>query len=292
LRKSAKPERKLSDKNPVLLVRRRIDDKGRHFDTQVDIKSPVLAQALIEINEGVEGLKLKRSPPEVRLSLLPSLGVVALAADHPSRKADPKLFYHSYEGLKLRLAKESTQSQPDEELVSHLSTAIQFTEEEHESTVASVGTLISDDEITWDLLWAIFTPNTLAYHYHRLTEQPQILLIRKTAYGKRQDNSRYFGVDCDIVSDDGDSFGYAKATGHEIDEYEGSNKIQDLSIYPLRFHPDRAEALGQAVRRAKRFCAMIKHTYQEISGAAMREISSEEHKTKQLKFHVGSKNGR
>ena len=73
LRKSAKPERKLSDKNPVLLVRRRIDDKGRYFDTQVDIKSPVLAQALIEINEGVEGLKLKRSPPEVRLSLLPSL---------------------------------------------------------------------------------------------------------------------------------------------------------------------------------------------------------------------------
>ena len=211
-----------------------------------------------------------------------------MAADYPSRKADPKLFYHSYEGLKLRLAKESSQSQPDE-LVSHLSAAIQFTEEEHESTMASVGTLISDDEITWDLLWAIFTPNTLAYHYHRLTEQPQILLIRKTAYEKRQDNSRYFNVDCDVVSDDGDSFGYAKATGHEIDEYEGSNKIQDLSIYPLRFHPNRAEALGQAVRRAKRFCTMIGHTYQEISGAAMREIVSQEHKTKLLKFHVSSK---
>jgi hypothetical protein len=155
--------------------------------------------------------------------------------------------------------------------------------------MASIGTLISDDEITWDLLWAIFTPNTLAYHYHRLTEQPQILLIRKTAYEKRQDNSRYFNVDCDVVSDDGDSFGYAKATGHEINEYEGSNKIQDLSIYPLRFHPDRTGALGHAVRRAKRLCAMTGHTYQEISGAAMREIVSQEHKTKLLKFHVSSK---
>lgn len=157
--------------------------------------------------------------------------------------------------------------------------------------MASIGTLIPDDEITWDLLWAIFSPNTLAYHYHRLTEQPQILLIRKTAYGKREDGSKYFQVDCDVVTDDGDSFGYAKVPGHEINEFEGSNNIQDLSIYPLRFHPDSAEALDQAVRRAKRFCAMIGHTYQEISGAAMREIVSEEHKTKLLKFHVGSHNG-
>lgn len=53
-------------KQPILVVRRIIDYKGRLAATEVDIKSPALAEVLREINKDVDGLTLNKSPPVVR----------------------------------------------------------------------------------------------------------------------------------------------------------------------------------------------------------------------------------
>lgn len=65
LRKTTKPVKKLNNKKPVLVVRRIIDYKGQLEGTEVDIKSAALCEALMDINRGVEGLRLTRNPPVV-----------------------------------------------------------------------------------------------------------------------------------------------------------------------------------------------------------------------------------
>lgn len=61
-------EKSLDRKKPVLVERRIVNHKGIHTHTEVDVKSQKLREVLIDINEAVEGLSLKKEPPFVRSS--------------------------------------------------------------------------------------------------------------------------------------------------------------------------------------------------------------------------------
>lgn len=68
-RKTNKPAKsKLnSRKRPVLVVVRKINNKGHHSGTVIEIKSQVLFELLLNINENVDTLVEGRSPPIVGL---------------------------------------------------------------------------------------------------------------------------------------------------------------------------------------------------------------------------------
>lgn len=260
LRKSAKPDKKRSKQNSIIVVRRRIDHKGRHFETAIDVHSPIVAQALEEINASVQRTKLKRTPPV----------------------ADPQLLYHSLDELRKRLADEEAKTTPDAKVVEHLKVIVDFTEEEQAGDISSLKTLTAAGEMTWNLLWALFKPNTLAYHFHQLTEQHMVLLTRWTEIEKKCDG-QYFRVACDVVNDDGVSFGLAKKI-FEIKEFEGAARVQDLMAFPIEYHPDKENILKHAQTRAKRFVSMVGYQYKEISGSAMREIRSTRHEPREVRF--------
>jgi hypothetical protein len=61
----AKHNQKLKKKNPILVVRRVFDHKGRHTTTQVDLKNRKLATFLQGIYEGIDGVDVSRNPPWV-----------------------------------------------------------------------------------------------------------------------------------------------------------------------------------------------------------------------------------
>lgn len=244
----------------MIVVRRRIDHKGRHFETAIDVYSPIVAEALCKINENVQRTRLKRSPPV----------------------ADPQLLLHSLPGLEKCLAEEEAKETPDPKAVSHLQEIVKFTKEEQASEISSLATLLPAGEITWNLLWAIFKPNTMAYHFHQLTEQDQIVMVRWTDVEKKCDG-QYLRVAVDVVNNDGVAFGLAKKI-FEIKEFEGASRIQDLKLYPLEYSSRKDEILEHARRRAKKFVSMVGHQYMEVSGSAMREIRSSRHEPREVRF--------
>jgi len=260
LRKSAKPDKKRTKQNSIIVVRRRIDHKGRHFETAIDVYSPIVAQALEEINANVQRTKLKRTPPV----------------------ADPHLLYHSLDALKKRLEEEQTKETPVAKVVEHLKVIINFTEDEQAGEISSLKTMMSAGEITWNQLWALFKPNTLAYHFHQLTEQQTVLLTRWTEIEKKCDG-QYYRIACDIVNDDGISFGLAQKV-FEIKEFEGAARIQDLMVFPVEYHSEKDKILEHARTRAKHFVSMVGHQYKEVSGSAMREIRDSRHQPREIRF--------
>jgi hypothetical protein len=207
------------------------------------------------------------------------------------RKADPILFFHSHAALKKLFEEEQSKDLQDNDLISDLAVALEFIQEDHGANIANFERLLSFEEITYDLLWALFTPNALVYHYHELTEQPQVLLVRYIEYLQRQDKSKYVRVCCDTISCDGKSFGFARDFSLEIDEYQGARKIQDLNVFPLKYHIDAPAIRDHAVRRGKKVAQMFGPTYHEIfpGGPAMKEVMMESKhgfEVRKFKFNV------
>ena len=67
LRKTHKPviSEKIQKKKAILVVKRLIDYQGQPTTTEIEIHQEALRQILLEINSGVEGLKLTARNPSV-----------------------------------------------------------------------------------------------------------------------------------------------------------------------------------------------------------------------------------
>ncbi|KAK1236511.1 hypothetical protein PQX77_000240 [Marasmius sp. AFHP31] len=246
--KKAKPK-KTSSKKPVLTVKRHINYKGQHVGTEVEILSQALGDLLLEINNNVEELKLTEVPP----------------------KANPKVLFNSYDGLRKRLQQERIKPCRDDEFINDIEVAIQYIQEEFADVIPNLEKLLNThQQITYRLLWAIFKPNTLVYHFHALTEQDQILLVRSLLYEQTEDGRKFAIIDCRIIHDNGVSLGYT----HEllkIDEFSGAQKVLALPTYPLDYHPDKAALREHVIERGKKFVqiAKDKRCLYEISGPGM-----------------------
>ncbi|KAF8862669.1 P-loop containing nucleoside triphosphate hydrolase protein [Acephala macrosclerotiorum] len=172
-----------------------------------------------------------------------------------------------------RLAQEQ-QKEPsvqDEMLVADLKTALFFTEEEHGVAISDMSTLLPAQECTWDLLWALFKPSSLVFHYHKYTQQPSLLLFRCVHKKQRQDGTYFWRVDCDVVADSGVRFGLARYPEKiEIDQFQGARKIRDLDVVPLQFTGRESELRSVLGERGRRYVT-LKKSYWEVSGLAVRE---------------------
>lgn len=67
LRKTRRPDEKGLSKKPILLVKRNINSRGQHEDTQVEIHHEALRSLLAEIHRDVEGVDLTTKKPTVSL---------------------------------------------------------------------------------------------------------------------------------------------------------------------------------------------------------------------------------
>ncbi|KAK0487643.1 P-loop containing nucleoside triphosphate hydrolase protein [Armillaria novae-zelandiae] len=252
LRKTSKKSAKSKTKSTsVLLVRRIIDDKGRHRDTEIDIMSTKLQEVITEINKGVLGFRL--------------------AGDRAT--VDPKILYHSLRGMCNRLAEEKAKEFPDEAFIFDLQTACDFTKDHFSSTIAELGAVFSGrTEILFEHLWALISPNIHVYCRTPQTGQDQILWARAFSIYSRFDGSSYGNVLCDIISNDGEFFGVARVN-LEINHFKGWKRIQDLEVYPLWIHPERAVLVKDAIYRGKKYAQLAKSSYHEIiSGPAMIQV--------------------
>ncbi|RXW14743.1 hypothetical protein EST38_g11107, partial [Candolleomyces aberdarensis] len=253
---------KLDKKKPVLVVRRKIDNRGRHEATEVDIRSAKLCGILQELYDGINGLEITRSPPF----------------------CDDRLLYHSYPVLESCLLKERASQTPDEELIQDIEVALTFVHEDFAATLASTQALLSKEQpsITFDLLWTLFCPGSLQYSYDEYTEQG--LILKTQTFRVQQSSKGVFAViQSHIITHDGKDFGFA-VVSHQIPQFEGTRKLQDLAIYPLRYYPQETQLCIKAIARGKRFVTMLDYTYLETTGSAVYEVSTSDLNPERRRF--------
>jgi hypothetical protein len=235
----------------VLKVRRIICEKGFPTGIEIDIKSQLLRDALADIFEGVEGLQLNESPPIIT----------------------PELLFHARQGLADRVRVEEVNPTPNKALVEEIGVALQYILEDHAATEATLASLSKHNEITYNLLWALFPPNTTVYTKSNLLREHQVLKLYKGEYGTTASGAKFFGIDLRFISHDGDKLGWAEKS-YQIFQFEGAKKITNLSVYPIIHLPDVDTICSDITKRGKRYLELLSTpsgTYQEYIGAAITE---------------------
>ncbi|KAH9940253.1 P-loop containing nucleoside triphosphate hydrolase protein [Amylocystis lapponica] len=224
------------------------------------------SQYLIEICEHVIGrvhgvswtAKPLQIDPQVLLSWLPELDAYAaeLAASLPSEPTDSVL--HTKHA--------------------HLQHLLVYLRTTHATTLATLASLLSHDEITFELLWALFIPRkTILYMLCPVTGEPRAVRLvhaercqkLKNPMAAEDPMEAFVGVDVvkqnnqqmiwrlvvEYVEADIDApatFGYACLGALNIPGFAGARKISGFQAYPIAYYPGPGGAEGLKERLAER----------------------------------------
>ncbi|KAL8833085.1 MAG: hypothetical protein Q9170_004518 [Blastenia crenularia] len=244
----------------IIIIRRIISKQGMVARTELDVKSTLLRDILLDINKDVKGLELHKTPP----------------------RAKPELLFHSLPGLQTRRQEEEQKPESDKTIVEHISTAIQFVHEDFGSQIADLQSLLEHNQITYDLLWTIFPPRTMAFTKQTLLQQPQVMQVVETAY-REGPEGLWFHVSCQIIAQGGEDFGTSDER-IKIPMFDGAKEVEDLEGFPLSFHHDEKTIRKELIDRGKKFIGFLDPVCQEYEGTAVIEVEESGIRRAQ-KFH-------
>jgi hypothetical protein len=211
----------------VFTVRRRLDWEGKYRETAVDIKSKLLRNALQEIFKDCKSISLVEDTPQI----------------------DPNTLFHYYDELKAyvkkilkpkyKKAKKSKEKKRLHQQVLQCRLLLSYIDEDYTATRKALKPMLKAGTITYDLVWALFKPNTIAFTptYHNKDDPRCFKVDTAYEYESWMTGIKSWYVDGRYLEYDGKSFGLGD---HQIaiQAFKGHKKITSLAAYPLKFHKD------------------------------------------------------
>jgi len=211
----------------VFTVRRRLNWEGKYQETQLDIKSKLLRNALQEVFKDCKSISLVEDIPQV----------------------DPHTLFHYYDELKtyirktlkpkLKKAKKSKEQKRVKQQIASCKLLLSYIDEDYTATRKALRPMLKAGTITYDLVWALFKPNTIAFTptYHNKDDPRCFKVETAYEYESWMTGVKSWYVDGKYLEYDGKSFGLGD---HQItiQAFKGHKKITSLSAYPLKYHKD------------------------------------------------------
>jgi hypothetical protein len=150
----------------------------------------------------------------------------------------------------------------------HLDLLIKHIKEAYESTTQRLIPLLGRREITYDLLWALFKPNSEAYATCSGTRKPRCI---KYDFGEEKTTNvvEYFHIEGRYFDFDGEAFGEA-AIAAGISKFRGAKPIDTLGIFPLQFHHDKDQIRAELLKCGRKFMFLKGIHHLEYEGTAFR----------------------
>jgi hypothetical protein len=133
----------------------------------VDIQSKLLKEALNEVMDGIKGISLVEETPCVD----PNLLFIYLE--------DIRKFCKKLKNKKITVKKGKRKAKKrNKTQLKHLKVLIKYLDKDYASTKKTLYPMLESGIITFDLLWAIYKPNTLAYTTtYGSYDQPRVFKI-------------------------------------------------------------------------------------------------------------------
>ena len=135
----------------VFTVRRKFDWENKYTDTVIDIKSKPLKEALTHVMGAVKGVSFAEETPCMDPNMI-FLYLEELRAYMKELKAEGKSDKKKKKVKKVASAK-----------AAHLKVLIKYLDKDYAETKKTLYPLLESNTITFDLLWALFKSNEIAY---------------------------------------------------------------------------------------------------------------------------------
>ncbi|CAK7204706.1 hypothetical protein SEUCBS139899_007466 [Sporothrix eucalyptigena] len=242
----------------VFHVRRTFDWEGKYKQTLVDIKSKLLRDALQEVMGDIKGVSLVEETPKLDPNLL------FLYLDD-IRKHVKTLKKFEPTGDKKNKKKEIKRNKKKRQ---QLKVLAKYLEKDYEAVKNSLNPLLENGLITFDLLWALWKPNTLAFTTtYGSTDQPRVFKAEMAEKHFSLMKGDFYYIEGKYFEYDGKRFGFG-SVADEIGEFRGARKITSLPLYPLKYHKNEEQLRKDLIDRGKKFVALSGVQYKSYDGMA------------------------
>lgn len=260
----------------VFTVRRCFDYEGRYTCTVLDIKSPLLKDALNDVLGNVRGVSLVEDIPVIDPKVVFNHEKEIrewLDTDHSKKESkkvrrDPltqqPLPHFTDEDLKLQ-----------KEQVKKL---LEYIDTDFKAVRAQLYPLLENKCITYDLLWAILKPNTIMYTTCSGSKEPRAFRLEYAEENSSFTRGKWWSVEGRYLEFEGEQekegqksptagFGWGTVMV-DIDSFRGPAKIQSLACYPMEMRKDCAELREKLIARGKKFVDLRGQQYKMHNGLA------------------------
>lgn len=248
-RRPPKP-RKFKFTKYVILVRRKISGDGMPTGVEeVDIRGPLLRQALLEIHSDTRGFSFDEDPPMI----------------------DPKLLFHSRDTLEALLKTKSPEEPEDVSFIFEIEAALKYIREDFDSTFTSLSILLPNKQITYPILWTLFPPNTIVYGTDNL-RNPRAWLVLGAEEREDRNGNGYLLLEPEYIDYDGTDVGTVSSRPLHIPAFLGAKNISDLPYFPLEYHTDPGNARKNLLEMGRKAMSLHGRRLMEYSGHALKEV--------------------
>ncbi|KAL8725064.1 MAG: hypothetical protein Q9166_007595 [cf. Caloplaca sp. 2 TL-2023] len=237
----------------VFTVRRKFDWENKYTDTVVDIKSKPLKEALTHVMGAVKGVSFAEETPIV----------------------DPNMLFLYLEELRTHMKELKIQSKSEKKKkprkaasakFSHVKVLIKYLDKDYAETKKTLYPLLESNTITFDLLWALFKSNEIAYcPTYSNPDEPRAFKIEYATKENSFMKGTWYNIEGRYLEYDGKQFGMGTMEV-EVEQFKGPRKISSLACYPLKYHKDAESLKLKLIERGKKFVALKGMNYRFHKG--------------------------
>ncbi|KAL8685339.1 MAG: hypothetical protein Q9224_005857, partial [Gallowayella concinna] len=237
----------------VFTVRRKFDWENKYTDTVVDIKSKPLKEALTHVMGAVKGVSFAEETPIV----------------------DPNMLFLYLEELRTHMKELKSQSKSEKKKKlrkaagvkhSHVKILIKYLDKDYAETKKTLYPLLESNTITFDLLWALFKSNEIAYcPTYSNADEPRAFKIEYATKESSFVKGTWYNIEGRYLEYDGKQFGMGTME-IEVEQFKGPRKISSLACYPLKYHKDAESLKLKLIERGKKFVALKGMNYRFHKG--------------------------
>ncbi|KAL4960691.1 ATP-binding protein [Aspergillus stella-maris] len=239
----------------LFTVRRKFDWEGKYIETVVDLKSKHLREALGKVMDGVKGVSLVQETAVVD----PNMLFLYLEETREHMKALKKEAKAEKKKKARKLAALKAH---------HLKVLIKYLDTDYAETKKTLYPLLEANTITFDLLWALFKPNTIAYApTYGNQDEPRAFKIEYATKESSFMKGQWYSIEGRYLEYDGKTFGMGTMAA-EVEAFKGARKITSLGCYPLKYHREADEIKTKLIERGKKFVALRGMNYRFHKGMA------------------------
>ena len=239
----------------IFTVRRKFDWEHKYQETLVDIKSKPLKESLQHVMVGVKGISLVQETPHI----------------------DPNMLFLYLEECRVYMTKMeeeggSAKKKKDRKAAAtkakHLGILIKYLDKDYAETKKTLYPMLERNMISFDLLWALFKPNSIAYTTtYGDTDHPRAFKIDYATKESHFMKGTWYNIEGKYLEYDGKSFGMGNLAV-QVPSFQGVRRISSLECYPLQYHKDADSLKAELIERGKKFVALEGVQYKYHKGMA------------------------
>ncbi|CZR64854.1 related to TOB3 (member of AAA-ATPase family) [Phialocephala subalpina] len=238
-------------------VRRTFDWEGKYKTTVVDIKSKLLKEALNEVMDGVKGVSLVEETPIID----PNLLFLYLE--------DLREMCKELKNKKITIKKGKKKAKKRQETKrKHLKVLLKYLDKDYAATKKTLYPMLESGIITFDLLWALYKPNTLAYTTtYGSADEPRAFKIELAEKEFSFMKGEWYNIEGRYLEYDGKTWGMG-TMDCDVPAFKGARKITSLNCYPLKYHKNEVKLRADLIARGKKFVSLQGVNYKSHEGMA------------------------